>query len=126
MAVAILAAALPGCTIVDQVEVFNNSGTGIEVRGCGRTERVGDGLTITLNALCRPPIVVDSSLGQWTYRGLTDRDLIRRVGAQTPVGYYLLKLQLQSDGTVIVVARDARYPLKSVASQPPGFPLRPS
>jgi hypothetical protein len=125
-AVILSLAVMPGCTFLDQVEIFNNTTTGVEIRACGRTERVGDGLRITLNTLCRPPVEVISSLGRWTYAGVTDRDTIQRVGARTSVGYVVLKLQLQRDGSVIVVPPETAFPAKEVPAQPTGFPLLPT
>jgi hypothetical protein len=126
MTVVVLAAVLPGCSFSDQVELFNNTTTGIEVRACGRTERVGGGLTIMFSAVCRPPFEVDSSLGHWVYRDAFDRDMVERVGVRTSVGYRLIKLQLQRDGTVVVVPPNATYPLDPVTTQPSGFPLQPT
>lgn len=117
--------ALPGCTVPDYVELYNNAGTGVAIHACDRVDRLGDGLTLTLSSWCQAPIVVTSERGRWVYSGLADREVIRQRGAQTRRGNHSLKVQLERDGAIIVVAPDATFPAVEIPKQPEGFPLHP-
>jgi hypothetical protein len=120
-----LAATVAGCVFYDDIEVFNNTGTGLEIRSCDRGERVGDGLTAKLKPWCLESIEVRSALGVWRYRVSTDSYIASRIGVRTDKGNYRVRLQLQSDGSIGVVPPGVGYPVGVFVKQPEGFPVQP-
>ena len=117
--------AMNACTFSDEVELFNNTGTGLVVRACDRAERVGDGLVVKLVPWCEGPVEVQFTTTRWTYRRITDRYTIQKAGVRTSRGNYVLKLQLQSDGSIGVLSPKDTYPVATFVSQPEGFPIHP-
>jgi hypothetical protein len=107
---------LVGCTHADEVEVLNNTGTGLDIRACDQVGRLGDGLRTTWYSYCRGPIEIHSAYGQWTYRRFIDSGVVQKAGTLIDGAYYLLRVQIERDGSIAV---------RGEIPQPIGFPIVP-
>ena len=122
------AVAVNGCTVPDQVQLHNNTGAGLAITACGKTERIGGGLTF-ITYLCGGVVVIESDRWRWVYSGFPlnwDNGVIAAYGLRTSRGNRLLDLQLESDGSVLLVLPPQQYPAAPDIAQPAGFPIRPT
>ena len=120
---------LAGCSTVPQeVELYNNTPATVALKGCGTDEVIDPGVAADIPALCRSPVEIASGASRWRYASLwrawSTRSL-RENGTRTASGLYLLKLQLEPDGSIIVLPRGSDFPAAGISRQPPEFPFRP-
>ena len=126
LAIGLLAA---GCSSVPQeVELYNNTPATVAIKGCGSDELVDPQVAASISAMCRSVVEIDAGDRRWRYGSLWrawSMASLRENGEKTASGLYHLKLQLQPDGSIIVLPRGGDYPVDGGARQPRDFPIRP-
>jgi hypothetical protein len=121
--------ALAGCSSVPQeVELYNNTPATVAIKGCGSDEMVDPQVSASISAMCRSAVEIDAGDRRWRYGSLWrawSMASMRENGEKTASGLYHLKLQLQPDGSIVVLPRGGDYPAADGARQPRDFPIRP-
>jgi hypothetical protein len=121
--------ALAGCSSVPhEVELYNNTPATVAIKGCGSDETVDPQVSAHLSAMCRSAIEIDAGDRRWRYPSLWrawSMASMRENGEKTANGLYNLKLQLQPDGSIMVLPRGGDFPVAGGARQPRDFPVRP-
>jgi hypothetical protein len=120
--------ALAGCsTVTQEVELYNNTPATVAIKGCGSENRVDPQVSANFSGMCRSVVEIDAGDRRWRYGSLWrawSMASMRENGEKTASGLYHLKLQLEPDGSIIVLPRGGDYPATS-ARQPRDFPIRP-
>jgi hypothetical protein len=126
---AICLLALAGCSTVPQeVELYNNTPETVTIKGCGSDDVIGPEVSANISAMCHSTVEIAADERRWRYRSLWrawSMASLRENGERTASGLYHLKLQLQPDGSIMVVPRGGDFPVAGGARQPRDFPVRP-
>jgi len=131
IAAAVVALVSTSCTYPDEAHLYNNSGTVVTVRGCGTEKQLSQGETFKLESLfCADPLRVASASGVWTYKVSPLKwskydDTASEYAAQSEAGFYVVRFQLNADGSIVVVPAKAQVPVAHNVRQPLGFPRSP-
>jgi hypothetical protein len=122
--------ALASCTLAGDVDISNNTGIPITVSACATEKRLRPEETFRLHSIdfCKEPLRVSSGAVTWTYQSSPIR--WRNANYEAYVGYtdrgnYLVRFQINGDGTVLVIPVKASAPVAANIEQPPGFPAKP-
>jgi hypothetical protein len=121
--------ALAGCSTVSQeVELYNNTPATVAIKGCGSDEVIDPQVSANISAMCHSIVEIDAGDRRWRYASLWrawSMASLRENGEKMAGGLYHLKLQLQPDGSIMVLPRGGDYPAAGGAHQPRDFPVRP-
>jgi hypothetical protein len=121
---------LSACTLAESVLVYNNTGAGVVIEACGKTRRLGNGLTLDVRDLCQaiPQSLSIESRGHTWHYGLPSVSAMRGADFLPFDGgaNIRLRLQLQPTGQMLAVPEKTQPPISFETPQPPGFPLTPA
>jgi hypothetical protein len=124
LALALLAAGLPGCTPGIQIEVFNRSAEEAAV-----TSVFNDGKTAT-RALAPGESLVAGPAVSWHVRAAGLRSELVHPGedfrARAWLSMGVFRFQIEPSGCIFALAPDATPPVASLPAQPPGYPIGPA
>jgi hypothetical protein len=129
---------LVGCPWSEMDEIYNNSGQDLtlirtssgQYRGWTNVVRNGESVG------CYPPItlIIRERDATWNYgsrpswgvfhKKSGDKQLIKFYKETSP-SQLLIKMQIQSDGSIYLLPPDSSAPATNFPSQPEGFPLKP-
>lgn len=121
---------LAACTLPEYVELYNNSSSDISVRfGAGRDARQfelrsKEVARIGPVAFGRGEVVIVRGSTPHTYRPKYSGSRYWTYVGFGPFKSMRVRLQYEENGSVLVLPRDAEFPISPSVEQPPDYPLR--
>lgn len=133
LAIAISGGALQACSPPIAIELFNNAGIPLTVKGCKQLVAISPGSVGELESIyaCSAQVQIEGDGASWSY---TLRAPSHNLG-ETGKYYYhakglfsstlVVRLQINSDRRVFALPRDSSFPSPIDVPQPIGFPWEP-
>ena len=114
-----VSASLAACPRLAYIDVYNNTPVQLEVNSSGYAGQIQPGGIVRLR-LSGQQFSINSDLGHWVYR--------RRIPHDGEDGEYFdgtLRLQVNANGKIYALSKEATPPASDIREQPEGFPLIP-